>query len=501
MLPAHDPYSDPYSSNSALRERLCDIDAEIEELHARLARVGAERKIIADALGSIVYPILTLPVEITAEIFAQHLDGLFGEWLQSPVVDLQNARSAGPLFLSQVCRAWRSIAINMSSLWCGVRASYSGRIAPDWRNLLEYWLARAGNQSLYLDLARDPIQTALLHSTVAPYSSQLRALECCLPTPTSYPVDTIGGRLPLLRRLKIWWTPETEIDESEMTPIATFSEAPELRKVEISYLPLRWISLPFAQLTHLTLFGQNIAESIEALHQSPNLEDISLDLQGPLGETQLIPVTLNHVRELRLPNDFEWTRSYLPYLTLHGLRSLEIMSEYSREDDVEVFRAFLQRSQCTLDSLSLHCDFRVAMSALEATGNVSKLTIYNIDWNTWNLEQFLVQITSDPTFLPNLRSLHLLYCETIIPYAKVVDLLSARWKNPEGVARLESFRFIRERGDTDDEPSAALQARLSSLADEGLDIRIQSLNHWKVLDNLGALDRARRPIKRLCSKA
>ncbi|KAK7063512.1 F-box domain-containing protein [Favolaschia claudopus] len=480
MLPAHDPYSIPYLSNSALRERLCDIDAEIEELHAQLARVRAERKMITDALGSIVYPILTLPVEITAEIFAQHVDELFGQWLV-PVVPLHNARSAGPLFLSQVCRAWRSIAINMSSLWCGVRASYNGPIAPDWRNLLEYWLARAGNQPLYLDLARDSSQSALLYSTVAPYSSQLRALECCLPTPTSRPVDTIRGRLPLLRQLTVWLRAGAEFDESDMSLVTTFSDAPDLRKVVIKYLPLRWISIPFAQLTHLTLLGQTIAEGIEALHQSPNLEDLSLDLRGPLGEIRPIPVTLNRVRELRLPNDFEWTGSYLPYLTLPGLRSLEVMSEYSREDDVVALSDFLQRSQCTLDSLSLYCDYRIATSALEAMGNVGRLTIYNIDWSTSHLEQFLGRFTSDLTFLPTLRSLHLLYCETTIPYAEVVDLLSARWCNPQDVTRLESFRFIRERGETDDEPSAAIQAKLRCMIDEGLDIRIQSLNYVQVL--------------------
>ncbi|KAJ6509125.1 hypothetical protein DFH09DRAFT_861760, partial [Mycena vulgaris] len=89
--------------------RLAEIDAEITELQARLSHLAVTRKPLADALESIVYPILTLPPEITAEIFIHYC-------ALSPWTILHESRS-GPLLLANICRTWRGIAINLRSIW------------------------------------------------------------------------------------------------------------------------------------------------------------------------------------------------------------------------------------------------------------------------------------------------------------------------------------------------------------------------------------------------
>ncbi|KAJ7140755.1 hypothetical protein C8R44DRAFT_530102, partial [Mycena epipterygia] len=55
-----------------------------------------------------VYPVLTLPDDITSRIFVECLP-THGRVRPSP----RNA----PLILSQICRQWREIALSISDLW------------------------------------------------------------------------------------------------------------------------------------------------------------------------------------------------------------------------------------------------------------------------------------------------------------------------------------------------------------------------------------------------
>ncbi|KAJ7249720.1 hypothetical protein B0H12DRAFT_1019546, partial [Mycena haematopus] len=60
-------------------------------------------------LDSVVYPVLTLPPEITSEIFCHCLP----TERQSDIVNPKEA----PLVLTQVCGLWRNIAISTPELW------------------------------------------------------------------------------------------------------------------------------------------------------------------------------------------------------------------------------------------------------------------------------------------------------------------------------------------------------------------------------------------------
>lgn len=57
------------SSNAALRVRLAELNISIPELQSRLKTLEHARQSIEQQLDGIVYPVLTLPNEITAEIF------------------------------------------------------------------------------------------------------------------------------------------------------------------------------------------------------------------------------------------------------------------------------------------------------------------------------------------------------------------------------------------------------------------------------------------------
>ncbi|KAJ7191523.1 hypothetical protein B0H12DRAFT_752399 [Mycena haematopus] len=96
-------------SNQSLRDRLA-------ELNAQIALLKAERKIVQKKLQTVTYPILKLPFEVTSEVFAhclpdlRHADPLF----KFSFKNLQRLPTA--LLLSQICRAWRDVALNTQTL-------------------------------------------------------------------------------------------------------------------------------------------------------------------------------------------------------------------------------------------------------------------------------------------------------------------------------------------------------------------------------------------------
>ncbi|KAK7063516.1 F-box domain-containing protein [Favolaschia claudopus] len=465
-------------SRSALRARLAEIDSELHELHTRIEQLETTRKPVANALNAIVYPILTLPVEITSEIFAHHFNEALLEVDGLSLCSLRTARDNGPLILSQVCRAWRNIAINTHSMWCRVYASGRHLRRPKWRKLLESWLSRAGNQMLYLDLTADTRHFSNLFPAVVPYSSHWRVFKCRIGgdwTSISTLVDSVRGRTPLLHEFGVWW--EGPSDFTTAAPIAAFSDAPELRKVILHDLPPEKITLPWAQLTHLTLSGQKITNGIAILHLTGGLEELSIDLYGSAsGETQ--PVVLGRVQRLVLPNGFGDIPQILSCVTLPKLRSLEI-GEIGTEEYADALRMLAQRSHCTLESVSVPGDKEqhLTMYTLEseAIGRAGHVSVPDIDWSVSELEQFFSRIGLDSAFLPNMRSLHLPRCETEVPFAALADMLSSRSYNRAGQPRLESFRLIQTYFQGPDHGIApAIAKKLRALMDDGLDIHIES---------------------------
>ena len=98
-----------YPPASVLRSRLVDIDAQRAETHAKIAELRADLAVLAKARGQVVedlksvtYPILTIPPEITTQIFEHYVDVMAEEWASV---------EAAPNVLTHVCRAWRRIAL------------------------------------------------------------------------------------------------------------------------------------------------------------------------------------------------------------------------------------------------------------------------------------------------------------------------------------------------------------------------------------------------------
>ncbi|KAK7001868.1 F-box domain-containing protein [Favolaschia claudopus] len=485
------PGADSNLSTSALRARLGDIDAELAELRARVETLSAERKLIAAALDSVVYPILTLPIEITSEIFTHHVDGLQDSEVADDedsrlcLVELESATSAGPLFLAQICRTWRAIALNMPSLWSRVQTPRLRRSerSSGLGKLLESWLARTTtNYPLHLKLespGADDREPELIPSVAARYAVQWATFSCCLrwSARTSSVVDGLRGRLPLLRKLDI--KVYTHASEGHLTSrITGFSVAPRLRKATIVLISPEWITLPWPQLTHLTLdsqSGRNIPKCIKIVSEMPHLEVLSIEWGGS-HEERPVSVTLRNVRELQINNTdlADWTVDLLPYIVLPRLISLHVESRHA--SGKAQLATFLQRSQCLVQSLSFSSTFHSVMQVLLAMNQVKNLTFPSLEWKRQELAAFMRHIATVPHFLPDMRSLHIPICDTVIPFTEVANMLASRWHSSP--RKLHSFRLIRNDevdGIPDEIPDPAIAEKLRVLKDDGLEIQIESL--------------------------
>ncbi|KAJ7771033.1 hypothetical protein DFH07DRAFT_735084, partial [Mycena maculata] len=95
-------------SNDDLRTRLVELDAAIEKQQALLDTLHIDRensKDIRRQLASIIYPVFTLPLDVTLEIFVYcnsfHSTSTY--W--------------SPTILLGICRTWRALAFSTPTLW------------------------------------------------------------------------------------------------------------------------------------------------------------------------------------------------------------------------------------------------------------------------------------------------------------------------------------------------------------------------------------------------
>ncbi|KAJ7463108.1 hypothetical protein B0H11DRAFT_1923050 [Mycena galericulata] len=178
---------------STPRSRLAQIEQAIARLEAQLAALRAERDQIR---GSLCYPILTLPTEITIEIFMRYaaFHGI-----------------GASLLLASVCRLWRAIAFSTGELW----ATILFRTGDFWRmrdvqKLIQFHLAHAGMVplDLLISFPHAPDVRNQVLSALVQHALQWRSLDLLLHTPSF--IDSLKRPLPSLTKLEIQVDRRTE---------------------------------------------------------------------------------------------------------------------------------------------------------------------------------------------------------------------------------------------------------------------------------------------------
>jgi hypothetical protein len=213
---------------SGLRTRLQHIDAEICQLENSLQSLREARTGVLNELRSLIYPVLSLPFEITSQIFLHCLPKRLEDSIR-PYPSLNEA----PLVFTRVCRDWRTVAISTSTLWNHVRIELDsddglGHIDSKWVALLDLWLQRSQPQPLSLTLSNwsytEPGEALL--GVLDRQSRRWRNITFKLPF-NYFSRFEEHASLPLLERLTLSAHGSPDI----INPISAFRHAPILRHV------------------------------------------------------------------------------------------------------------------------------------------------------------------------------------------------------------------------------------------------------------------------------
>ncbi|KAJ7463297.1 hypothetical protein FB451DRAFT_1494276 [Mycena latifolia] len=358
-----------------LRSRLAAIDRHIADLEAQLARLRVEKEGVLESLDALVYPILTLPPEITSEIFL-HCD--------------------------------------------------------------------------YVDGTRDP------------------------------------HRGPL--RISYW-------PDYDHTCITAFFDAPRLREARLSKLSFARVALPWIQLIKLELVDICLAECLDVLKHTPNLESLTFSVSFSSRRTLLTtpPHTLPHLLTLELLSNETLKR--LDHLNPPALARLDVwlVSEGSAR-----FESLVARSRCAVRTLLLHqTTFQDVCDFISALPDLTELTLRNERWSSTDFTNFFEYLGERGGILPALEVLNIDWCRGRIRVEVLTLMLSERRAGVEGTTKLKSFRLSFD----NDHEAKVIQETLGKLLDlrlQGLKMEINSLPKWgttninsRMMDDLDTYEKAR----------
>ncbi|KAJ7137219.1 hypothetical protein C8R46DRAFT_922511, partial [Mycena filopes] len=242
---ARDPFPQSFANtNNELREHASRLDREIDALLA-------ERAVIQRGLDAISYPVLTLPVEITSNIFPSTLV----PW-DSPHYDPEAPHQTS-LRLGQICREWRQIALATRELWSTldltVVAYPDSKTIGAYQELAQTFLSRAASLPLDISLlSGDSHSFRAMVDILVPYSANWAQIRFSSPGfKVVEDLQAIHHQLPKLTTLEL----VLDLFEFELPDNGSFgnmfNDVPLLRDVSLSGFGSHQAALPWSQLTSL----------------------------------------------------------------------------------------------------------------------------------------------------------------------------------------------------------------------------------------------------------
>ncbi|KAJ6492712.1 hypothetical protein C8R47DRAFT_420417 [Mycena vitilis] len=318
-------------SLAADRARLTEIDAEILDLKRSLSQSPLEETISGD-LARIGPPMdsgatrfvqvsgSTLPTEIVSEIFIHSLPPYP---ICSPLWGLLS-----PTNLTHICREWRDIALVTPELWRAMRLSIStsshgnGADIKRRRDMLDLWLKRSCSYPLSIQLPRFHNSDLLV--------PQRARLKCVKITALVMPdLKLIKGPLPLLRHLDLslashsWWG------------VFDCTQAPRLRTVILDGLAASKITLPWLQITCLTLHRVAVRGCASILQRIPNLVHCALNFWAftdyDNDYDNVVDITLPYLESLHFHPHSDTEPEFFSALVTPSLRTLKLQTFISMD--------------------------------------------------------------------------------------------------------------------------------------------------------------------------
>ncbi|KAJ6576962.1 hypothetical protein DFH09DRAFT_355259 [Mycena vulgaris] len=467
-----------------LRSRLDPIEQRMIALESQMAMLRTEQDELLKDLAAIVYPILTLPEDITSEIFLQYV---------------QDASCQSPLCLASVCRLWRAVALATCRLWTHLTFgnTWTWKPPPEEHvvntssvvaNRLQYWLPRAGHLpvDLRMKLPPSPSQESdAVFRILAQHSSRWRSLDLVSNGPISVAVD-VRCSFSSLEKLSLRAHPSAD----GPTIIPSLLNALHLRELCLDSVELmHWdTTIPGSQLTTLELWFHGVDECLEMLAHTPNLEVLIFrsEMPGsPPDPSTFPPCILRHLHTIDI--GAESSPGILDYLVLPILDHLDL---YLTNECAERVEPLIKRSGCSPRKLVLYLyepDITPIYECISALPSLRDLQMTCLSTTTDDFSTLFRLIADTPSVLPSLETMIIADCPTNIDLLPLVQMLAARTTGMDGTTKLTSFRLSFDQEDRHEEVvdlkaqdkdiQLALD-RLGELRSHGLEVEIRSAVKW-----------------------
>ncbi|KAF7375659.1 F-box domain-containing protein [Mycena sanguinolenta] len=333
------------------RARLLALEAQIVDLEHSLSGLRREKARIRARLDAYKYPVLTLPNEVTSEIFIHFLP-IYPAI--PPLVGL-----ASPTCLTLVCHKWREVALTTPTLWRAIEFNDDrGILYEHIRRISDAWIGRSGSCLLSINIAVDSpdFLKETLTKSLAEATTRWEHLQAWIPK-SSFP--KIDSPMPLLRSLRLSsaiFEDDDDLTFAEVPPHFCTTATPQLRTVVLFGTFSSKATLPWAQLTCLTLDHVGVNRCVSILQQTPKLVQCTLHLYFEPHmslDFHESPLSLPCLKSLTLDTFSQQVAMILNSFIVPSLCTLKLRDAYLGEDSISMLKSFISQSGCALQEVCI----------------------------------------------------------------------------------------------------------------------------------------------------
>ncbi|KAK7048880.1 F-box domain-containing protein [Favolaschia claudopus] len=336
---------------AADRAFLAEKDAEIQALEAQVAALKssisllrAARITVQQRLCSYKYPVLTLPNEIIVEIFLHFLSPGYPD-----APPFMGARS--PMRLTHICRQWRDTACETPGLWRAIDL-YPTRVDDRLESTLSLtalWVSRSRHCPLSIRAGSYNDLLSVL-APLIPHRDRWEHLDLTLKS--TQPLSSIQGSLPLLKSFTIHFNSSISDDDS----VVNLHDLPLLSTVALDDFKIPHVSLPWSQLTSLTLSWIYPEHCMSILRKTTHLERCTLRLwiqDEDEPQNDFVDLLLPRLDTLEIDADDGVHVDLIQYLVAPALHSLCLPESFLGSNPIDSLKSCISRSGCHLGELQV----------------------------------------------------------------------------------------------------------------------------------------------------
>ncbi|KAJ7742527.1 hypothetical protein B0H16DRAFT_1463984 [Mycena metata] len=456
-----------------LRASLAELEVSVARQRTLLRDLEQQQQLLQSTLDDLVFPILRLPLEITAEIFLHCV---------SDTAAASPDPSIAPFLFLRVCRIWRAIALSIPTLWANLYLDFDhfsrSIFTADYVDqFIESHFIRACARPLALSIRGWIVDESIfprLDSLIRRYADRFHSLEVLVE---KHDFSFYAESFPSLEKITIGFPDDGAPALSVWNRIAMFAGAPRLREARlVDGANLSVVSLPWHQLTTFTGQCFEADECLDLLRLAPSLVECTLSVAADSAPSTTSPVVHRRMQIFRLVcendeasnNGNILAKIRLP--TLHSLYLVHIAG--LQQVGHQAFTTFLSHAS-SLRKFSFSCS-EAARFPIDWFDMMRRLTdIEFINPEVRFMGKFIRRLdrcnpTAPPPFLPYLKNLTFrAYSHPI--HQDLIRVLSSQLTAAHGPVRLKSVRFEWAKGNSwklDENITAPLERHIA----RGIDI-------------------------------